>query len=242
LNYVLIYRKIRLREAQKRRREMNAHVTGNSSYSHVQVYLNPGETVIAESGAMVPMSEELDIKAITNGGFCSALGKKIFGGESFSLHRFTNIGPNKSRLTLSQDIPGEILKHPMTKGEELNLRRGAYLAHRGELKLTSTWAGMISYLSGEGLIKLKVKAKGPGTLFLGAYGSIVERDVEGDLKVKKGYLIAFDPHLKLRPTLPGGVLKILLGDGDSTTRVVGTGRVYLQTRSIRKLTKWLNPS
>ncbi len=220
---------------------MKAQINGSPSFSHVHVDLEPGETVTAESGAMQSMSAEMDMKAVTNGGFFSGLGKKWFGGESFIVNRFTNNGSGTMRVTLSQDVPGEIREHVMAEGDILSLQKGAYLAHTGDLKLNTVWAGFVSWFSGEGLIKLKVAAHGPGSLFFGAYGAIIERQITGELKVDDGHLVAFDPALKLKVALAGGLFSSLFGGEGFVTRVVGTGKVYIQTRSIKGLASWLNP-
>lgn len=220
---------------------MKVTVQGNPSFSHVNVDLEPGESVVAESGAMQSMSGELDMKAVTNGNFFSAIGKKWFGGESFFVNRFTNNADKTLRVTIAQNVPGEIIEQKMTDGQEINLQRGAYLAHTGEVKLIASWAGFISWFSGEGLIKLKAKSTGTGTLFFGAYGGIMKRRVEGELKVDDGHLVAYDPNLKLKLAMAGGLFASLFGGEGFVTRVVGNGDVYIQTRSVKGLAAWLNP-
>lgn len=218
---------------------MKVTINGNPSFSHVHIDLEPGESVTAESGAMQSMSAELDMKAVSNGGFFSALGKKWFGGESFFVNCFTNGGSAPMRVTISQDLPGEIVEMDLTEDREICLQKGAYLAHTGDVKLKAAWAGFISWFSGEGLIKLK--AKGNGKILFGAYGGILERRVEGDLKVDDGHLVAYEPSLKLKVALAGGLLSSFLGGEGFVTRVTGSGKVYVQTRSIKGLASWLNP-
>lgn len=220
---------------------MKVEIQGNPSFSHVHVDLEPGETLVAESGAMQSMSAELDMKAVTNGGFFSAIAKKWYAGESFFVNRFTNNGGSTMRVTISQDVPGEIVERKMKDGDELSLQKGSYLAHNGEIKLSSSWAGFVSWFSGEGLIKLKAKANGDGTLLFGAYGGIIQREVNGDLKVDDGHLVAYDPSLKLKVALAGGLFSSLFGGEGFVTRVVGQGKVYIQTRSVKGLASWLNP-
>ncbi|MDA3810245.1 MAG: TIGR00266 family protein [Spirochaetaceae bacterium] len=220
---------------------MKVMIQGNPSFSHVHVDLEPGETVIAESGAMQSMSAEMDMKAVTNGGFFSALGKKWFGGESFFVNHFSNEGNQSMRVTIAQDVPGQIIEYKMTDGQQISLQKGSYLAHSGQVVLSTSWGGFISWFSGEGLIKLKAKAKGEGTLFFGAYGGIIEREVSGDLKIDDGHLVAYDPNLKLKVALAGGLFSSLFGGEGFVTRVVGQGRVHIQTRSVKGLASWLNP-
>jgi uncharacterized protein (TIGR00266 family) len=214
-------------------------IYGAPSFSVVHVDLDTGESVTAEAGAMQSMASELDMKAVTNGGFFSALGKKLFGGESFFVNRFDNNTGKSLRVSLSQDVPGEIVQRELKEGEELCLQKGAYLAHTGEVAFKVSWAGFVAWVGGEGLIRLKVR--GPGTLWYGAYGGIVPREVVGELKVDDGHLVAWDPSLKLKLALSGGLFGSLFGGEGFVTRLIGNGTVYVQTRSIKGLAAWINP-
>ncbi len=218
---------------------MKASIQGNPSFSHLHIDLEPGESLTAESGAMQSMSAEMAMDAVTNGGFFPALAKKVFGGESFFVNRFKNTGSRPMRVTISQDVPGEIVELPLNGTGSICLQKGAYLAHAGEVRLKTVWAGFISWFSGEGLIKLK--AQGEGTLWFGAYGGIVERQIDGDLKVDDGHLVAYDPSLKLKVALAGGLLGSFFGGEGFVTRLTGRGTVYIQTRSLSGLASWLNP-
>jgi uncharacterized protein (TIGR00266 family) len=218
---------------------MQTTILGSPSFSRVEIELAPGESVSAEAGAMQSMSAELDMKAVTNGGFFPGLIKKMFGGESFFVNRFTNNGSSKMKLVISQDVPGEVVGVELSGGKELCLQRGAYLASTPGVKFKAAWAGFASWFGGEGLIKLK--ASGEGTIWYGAYGGIVLRAVEGDLKVDDGHLVAYDSSMKLKVALAGGLFSSLFGGEGFVTRVVGSGNVYIQTRSIKGLAAWLNP-
>ncbi|MFW5684826.1 MAG: TIGR00266 family protein [Spirochaetota bacterium] len=218
---------------------MKTEILGSPSFSHVHVDLSPGESVIAEADAMQSMSADLDMKAIANGGFFSALGKKLFGGESFFVNRFTNSTSGVRRVTIAQDVPGEIAAIEVREGHDLCLQRGAFLASTDGVRLKAEWAGFASFVAGEGLVKLR--ASGSGTLFYGAYGGMLKRVVHGELKVDDGHLVAYDPSLKLKIAMAGGFFASVFGGEGLVTRVIGEGTVYIQTRSIRGLAAWLNP-
>ncbi|MFP4112928.1 MAG: TIGR00266 family protein [Spirochaetota bacterium] len=218
---------------------MRTEILGSPSFSHVHVDISPGEELTVEAGAMQSMSPELDMKAVTNGSFFSALGKKLFGGESFFVNRFSNGSSGPRRVTIAQDVPGEIVELSLREGQEICLQKGAYLAHAGNVKLTTAWAGFASWVLGEGLVKLK--ASGSGTLWYGAYGGMLKREVRGELKVDDGHLVAYDPSLKLKIAMAGGFFSSLFGGEGLVTRLVGNGTAYIQTRSVRGLAAWLNP-
>ncbi len=218
---------------------MKAVIEGNPSFSHVHIDLEPGETVIAESGAMQSMAAELETNAKSNGGFFPGLAKKMFGGESFFVNEFKNSGTRPMRVTIAQDVPGEIREMNLRDGSELCLQKGAWLASAGDVKLKTVWAGFVSMFIGEGLIKLK--ASGNGTIWYGAYGGIIERKVDGELKVDDGHLVAYDPSLKLKVSLAGGLIASITSGEGFVSKVVGSGTVYIQTRSLKGLASWLNP-
>lgn len=218
---------------------MRTEILGSPSFSHVTIDLSPGETVVCEAGAMQSMSAAIEMKAITNGGFLGGLGKKLFGGESFFVNRFSNGSGAVQRLTIAQDVPGEIVQLELREGQEICLQKGAFLARTDGVKLATSWAGFVSWFSGEGLVKLK--AAGSGTLWYGAYGGIIKREVRGELKVDDGHLVAYEPTLKLKLAMAGGFFASVFGGEGLVTRLIGNGTVYIQTRSIRGLAAWLNP-
>jgi uncharacterized protein (TIGR00266 family) len=218
---------------------MRSEIHGSPSFSHIHIDLSPGESVVSEAGAMQSMAAELDMKAVTNGGFFPAIGKKWFGGESFFVNRFTNNSDKTLRVTIAQNVPGEVVEFDLQEGREISLQRGAYLASTPGVKFKAVWAGFVSGFTGEGLVKLR--ATGSGKLWYGAYGGIVERQVNGELKVDDGHLVAYEPGLKLKVALAGGLFSSVFGGEGLVTRLVGNGRVWVQTRSIRGLAAWLNP-
>lgn len=218
---------------------MNTVLEGGSAFSHIRVALDPGETIIAEAGAMQSMSAELDMQAKSSGGFFKALGKKVFGGESFFVNHFTNNHTGPLNLVLSQDVPGQIIQMPISQGHDICLQKGAFLACTPGVDFSTVWAGFASWFGGEGLIKLR--ATGEGSLWFGAYGGIIKRQVHGELLVDNGHLVAYDSSLSLKVTTVGGLFSTLFGGEGFVTKVQGEGFVYLQTRSIQGLAVWLNP-
>jgi uncharacterized protein (TIGR00266 family) len=218
---------------------MKTEIQGSPAFSHVHIDLSPGEKVIVEAGAMQSMSAELAMKAKANGGFFSALGKKMFGGESFFVNHFMNESGSPQRVTIAQDVPGEIIEMDIREGQDISLQKGAYLACTEGVRLKTSWARFISWFSGEGLVKLR--ATGSGKIWFGAYGGIFRREVNGDLKVDDGHLVAYDTSLKLKLAMAGGFFTSIFGGEGLVTRLVGNGTVYIQTRSIKGLAAWLNP-
>lgn len=216
---------------------MKIAVEGKPVFAHVFVELEKGETFVAESDAMSSMSAELDMAAKFNGGFFSGLIKKFFGGESLFVNHFTNNTDTTLKLELTQPTPGDIEVKEINESRYC-IQKGAYIASEAGVKLGVKWAGFGSFIGGEGLFKLEVSGK--GKVIFGAYGGIVEKDINGEYIVDTGHLVAYEPSMKLKPQLAGGIFGSLFGGEGFVTRVEGKGKIYLQTRNISGLASWVN--
>src|SRR6478735_5999399 len=84
----------------------------------IEVELDPGETVIAEAGAMTYMEEGIEYVAkmgdgsTPNQGFFGKLmaaGKRVLTGESMFMTHFTNNGRGKRRVAFGAPYPGKII-------------------------------------------------------------------------------------------------------------------------------------
>ncbi len=108
----------------------------------VEVELDPGETVIAEAGAMNWMDQHISFESKMGDGsqadeglmgkFFSA-GKRVITGESLFMTHFSNDGRNKERVAFAAPYPGS------SKGE------GSVLGRLGGLLDGDKYAQAISY-------------------------------------------------------------------------------------------------
>lgn len=216
---------------------MKITVEGKPVFAHVIVELEPGETFVAESDAMSSMSAELDMTAKFNGGLFSGLLKKYLGGESLFVNHFTNNTNKTLNLYLSQPTPGDIEVKELN-GNSFCIQSGSYIASEAGVKLGLKWAGIGSFIGREGLFKLVVS--GEGKVLFGAYGGILEKEINGEYIIDSGHLVAYEPAMKLKPQLAGGIVGSFLGGEGFVTRVEGKGKIYIQTRSISGLASWVN--
>ena len=216
---------------------MNTEVIGKPAFAYINVDLEPGESVIAESDAMSSMSADLDMSAGFNGGFLPGLAKKFLGGESLFVNTFTNTGSSSKRVTLVQATPGAVIEVDLND-ESLCLQPGAYICSTPGLKLGVKWAGFVSFIGREGLFKLEVS--GSGRLWYGAYGGLVEKEIDGEYIIDTSHLVSYEPQLKLKMQLAGGIISSFTSGEGLVTRVEGKGKVVMQTRSMSGLASWTN--
>ena len=217
---------------------MKSEIKGSQAFGYLDVELAPGETLITESDAMSSMDASLDLTARLNGGFVKGLLRKYLGGESLFINHFTNNTSAPKRMTIVQGTPGEIL-HRKMGSEVYYLQPGAFLACSTGVTIGLKFAGFVSWIAGEGLFRLKIS--GSGDLFYGAYGALLEREIDGEYIVDSSHLVAYEPGIKLKLQLAGGIFSSFFGGEGLVTRVQGKGKIIIQSRSITGLAGWLNP-
>ncbi len=217
---------------------MKAQIDGSPSFAHIHIDLEPGESILVEPDAMASMSAELEMTTRFNGGFFKGLIKKFLGGESLFINEFKNPTNTTQRLTLTQPTPGNIVELDLNNSS-LCLQPGAFIAGTSGLNLGIKYAGISSFLAKEGLFKIEIS--GTGKLFYGAYGGILEKQVNGEYIVDSGHLVGYEPHMKLKVKLAGGLISSFTSGEGIVTKVEGTGKIILQTRSLEGLADWINP-
>ena len=217
---------------------MKTEIKGSKAFSYIDVELEPGEKLTTESDAMSSMAADLDLTAQLNGGFIKGILRKFLGGETLFISQFANNTDGSRQLTIVQPTPGEI-KSVQLSGEMLYLQPGAFLACTDGVKMGLNWAGFTSLIAREGLFRMVVS--GEGTVWYGAYGALVEKEIDGEYIVDSSHLVAYEPSIKLKLQLAGGIFSSFFGGEGLVTRVEGKGKIVIQTRSISGLTSWLNP-
>ena len=218
---------------------MKTQIDGAPAFAHLQVVLGPNESLIAESDAMASMSADLTMRTQLNGGLIGGVARKLFGGESMFINRFHNTTNTPKRLTIVQPTPGDMHCRDLAEGETYYLQPGAFVACEESVQIGLKWAGVVSFIAREGLLRIAVT--GPGKVWYGAYGALIEREVDGELIVDTAHLVAYEPAITLKLQLAGGLISSVLGGEGLVTRVMGKGRIVIQTRSLTGLTGWLNP-
>ena len=217
---------------------MKCEVKYKPAFAAIFITLKPGEKVTAEAGAMVSMDSKLTMKTEFSGGFFPALMRKFFGGESLFVNVFINETRQPLNLVLTQSVIGDIEEIEL-KGREICFQPGAYIAHTSGVTMGVRWAGLASWFAGEGLFKLKIG--GRGKVFFGAYGGITKKSISGQFVVDNSHLVAYEPGIKMKIGLSGGLLSSVTSGEGFINRLSGNGDIYLQSRSVSGLVGFLRP-
>jgi uncharacterized protein (TIGR00266 family) len=217
---------------------MQTRVLYQPAYAAVEVHLAPGETVRAESGAMVSMDDGVTVETAATGGFLKSLGRSMLGGESFFQNTFL-AGPAGGQIILAPDLPGDIMVVPLA-GEAI-VQSGSYLASDTGIEVSTKWGGARSFFGGEGLFMLR--CSGQGTLILSSYGAIHKVSLESGRRytVDTGHIVAFDGRMTFTVRKVGSWKSTIFGGEGLVVDFTGPGDIFLQTRSPEAFLGWLIP-
>ncbi len=217
---------------------MKIEIKYQPAYALGIVRLDAGESVQAESGAMVSMSGNVQIETRMQGGLFGALKRKVLGGESLFTNTFTAVG-REGEVTLAPTLPGDLSAMTLS-GEPLFLQSGSFVASSSGVALDTAWGGSKGFFSGEGLFLLK--ATGAGELLISSYGAIHRVDLhDAPYIVDTGHVVAFGAGLSYQVKGVGGMKSTLLSGEGLVCEFTGRGPLYLQTRSTQAFLSWLLP-
>ena len=214
---------------------MRYEISNRPSYSVLDVVLEQGETVAAESGAMAWMDEGVEIKTSSRTGVFSGLKRKFLAGESFFQNRFTAMHDGCG-VSLAPGSAGDICPYLM-EDSELFLQKGAYLASSEGVRCDAKFDGLRGFFN-EGFFVLR--ATGTGHLFFSSYGDIEPIEVDGRYLVDNGYAVAWEPSLTWRLTKSRRIRSFLFSE-QFLLEFSGRGTVWVQSRSPQSFANWVHP-
>lgn len=204
------------------------------AHSLAVVELGPNETVRAEASAMISMTRNIRVATTgplnrSTGGFFGGLKRAFLGGETFFTNTFTAEG-GPGHVTLAPALTGDMLVHELSQNHELFIQGGSYVAAPDTVQLDTKWQGMKGFFTGESLFFLH--ATGYGPVLMNAFGAVQVIDLDGELIVDTGHLVAFTSGLQYRVSkASAGWIKTFLSGEGFVLQFTGRGRLYVQTRN-----------
>ncbi len=228
--------------------EIDYHIYGEE-LQFVEVELDPQETAIAESGAMMMMEDGIEMQTIfgdgsvqQNSGFLGKLlsaGKRLLTGESLFMTAFTNTGQGKKKVSFAAPYTGKIIPVDLLQlGGTIIAQKDAFLCAAKGVSVGIHFQRKlgVGIFGGEGFIMEKIE--GDGMAFLHAGGFITERNlVPGEvLKVDTGCLVAYTPGVQFDIEFVKGIKNLMFGgEGLFFARLQGPGKVWIQSLPISRL-------
>ncbi len=221
---------------------MQAKVEFDPSYSLLTIELDPGESIKAETGAMVAQAGVGMKTGMGSGGLFGGI-RRMMGGESFFLNTFTGEGYG-GWVSLAPPTPGDIGSFQLDPGENLFIQSSSFLACSENVETDTRFQGFRGFFSGESLFFIRAYAeRGIGTVYYNSFGAIKQVAVtpEQELVVDTGHLVAFSDDVEYSIGKVGGIGSLIAGGEGLVMRFRGNGHVWVQTRNLASLADKLTP-
>ena len=224
---------------------LNFKICGDDM-QYVEITLQPGESVIAEPGAMVYKEIAIDLEALLGTGRKQGIfgklfgaGKRVLSGESAFLSSFINTLNSPAKVAFSAPYPGKIIPLSLSGfGGEIICQKDSFLCAQADVDIGIYFQKkiMTALFGGAGFIMQRLS--GDGVVFIHAGGTIGEITLqEGDaLQVDVGCLVAFQPSVYFNVTGTGSIKsQIFGGSGLFFADLRGPGKVWVQSLPFYRL-------
>ena len=214
---------------------MRYAIIGNTMPAVEILFDAPGETMYTQSGGMAWMSEGIEMEFNMKGGLGKSIGR-MFGGESLFMatYRAQRAG---AKIAFASTVAGEVMPIDVGAIGGLICQKGAFLCAQSSVNLSVTFTKRFSagLFGGEGFILQDLS--GSGMAFLEIDGDKVVKELQpGEvLKVDTGNVVAFERSVSYEIEMVKGLKNIFFGgEGLFLTRLVGPGKVILQTQNFHE--------
>lgn len=213
---------------------MEIDLTHKPSYTHVVVDLEDGEAILAEPGAMVSHSPEVQINTTTSRDGLLSSAKSMLGGESLIANEFRAEG-GPGTVTLAPPTPGDV-HHHVLEDETLYAVDGAYLASDPGIDIDSEFGGLKSVLAGASVTPLALK--GSGNVLIEAFGGLESKELAAGERyiVDNSHVVAWEGSVDFDARRVGGLKSTLLSGEGLVMEFTGPGTIWYQTRGLDSFT------
>lgn len=217
---------------------MHYKISGSEAFSVLDFEMEQGDAIVAQPKSMVSMTTGIEVSAILGGvtgsGTIGGSMKGLLAGENIALSVYSSNKPTQS-ITIAPQTIGPILPIDLKENQDLLIAKGSYLASESEVTLKTEFTGFKGFMAKKGLFL--VRASGPGTVFLSAYGDIREKTLATDERyvIDNDFVVAFDSSVSYQlVTAAKGLTNSFLSGEGLVNRYTGPGKVYYQTRAKTK--------
>lgn len=208
------------------------------TFSFLEVQLDSGEMLKAESGAMVTMDATIDVEGKVEGGIMKGFGRMLAGEKFF----FQTLKANRGSgvVTLAPTYIGGIIPIELN-GETYVIQKDGFLAGTQDVEIDTKMQNLSKGLfSGEGFFVMKVHGK--GTVFVNSYGAVhpIEIPAGQELIIDNQHLVAWPETMQytIDKASSGWISSVTSGEG-LVCKFKGPGKLYIQTRNPGGLASWV---
>ena len=230
--------------------EIDFRIVGHDM-QFVEVELDPGESAVAEAGALMFKDAAVQMETVFGdgsrggsggGGLMDKLlgaGKRLVTGESLFTTVYTHTGSGKAKVAFAAPYPGTVLALKLSEyNGRLICQKDSFLAGARGVALGIAFQRniMTGLFGGEGFIMQKLE--GDGWVFVHAGGTLVQRELAAGerLDVDTGCVVAYTATVNFDVRRVAGLKSMFFGgEGVFLATLTGPGHVWLQSLPFSRL-------
>ncbi len=220
---------------------MNYTITG-APFPVLSCNLAAGESMVCQKGAMVWMTDNMQMQTNTESGLGKLVTRALSGESIF--HNTYTAQKTDGMITFGTSCPGNILTFEINPSTSIVSQKGSFLASEPGVNFETFFQKKIGagFFGGEGFILQKFT--GNGMLFIEIDGSVVEYTLAPGqtMIIDTGYLAAMESTVSINIEQVKGIGNALFGgEGLFNTKLTGPGKIWLQTMPISQFAGSLIP-
>ena len=224
---------------------MRAHIIGQT-LPVLEVALDRGDVLVAETGQLSWMTGGIDLRTTTNAagssGFFGAIGRAMSGGGLFMTEYSSPYQPGV--VAFAAKIPGHIVEIQVRPGQSYMIHRHGFVCGSQGVQLATGFQQSLGagLFGGNGFLLQRLT--GDCTAWVELGGEVIERELApGEvLRVHPGHVGMFEERVGFGITTMRGISNVLFGnDGLFLAELTGPGRIWLQTLTLPNLAHALAP-
>ena len=219
---------------------MKYEILHGDAFPVVQCDLQYGESLKAESDAMIAMSASLELTGNMDRNFLGGLARRFLAGESFFFQTIqASRGPG--RVLLGHAAPGGIIDVELDGSYGLRVQKNGFLASTPGVEVDTAMQNLTQgFFSREGLFVLNLR--GRGLVFLSSFGAIHSINLEAgeEVIIDNGHLVAWPDYMQYRiEKASNGWISSVISGECLVCRFTGPGVILIQTRKPEAFSQWL---
>lgn len=195
----------------------------------LEIELNRGDSIYAQTGAMQWMSEHIDMQTNMRGGVFGAI-KRGVSGESMFLVNYS-ADQDGARVAFGHSFPGKIIE--IDVGEKsIICQKRAFLCATEDVDLDIEFQKKLGtgFFGGEGFIMQRLSGKGTAWIEMDGEYVVKELAPGEKLRLDTGALGMYEAGMDLNIDRVKGFKNMFLGgEGIFLTTIEGPGKVWIQT-------------
>ncbi|WP_322905360.1 TIGR00266 family protein [Paenibacillus campi] len=218
---------------------MKYEILYEGAFAMLKVHIEQGEAIKAESGAMVSMSPNVDIKGTMDGGLMGGLGRMLSGEKFFFQELRSTRGP--AEVLLAPSSIGDVTAVELDGSYNLYVQKDGFLAGTEGIEVGTQMQNLKKGLfSGEGFFIIEIR--GRGTVFLSSYGAIhaINLAQGEEVIVDNAHLVAWPNYMnyQIEKASKGWLSSVTSGEG-IVCRFRGEGVILIQSRNPAGFGSWV---